>query len=377
MSENAFALNSSYVINGIRQEFTPARILNALMERVDDSEEETGASIVDEIMDPEVRTSEPDGGDISGYLRGVLAAGRIIPLHCSGSYARCAVARALIDSLWKEGHFRLGNLLLKAAWSWNEKPVGAMAAFYESVEEAADYIDSLGLRLADYGYSRTEGENSVVFSALLDSGGDGYGESDESRAVVEPFRIPGAQMSERRICPSTFVPDPRSWVIYIPFDTAEFRLGGSLLAQTLGLGGSCPHIADAAYFIDCYEVVREFAEDGLLLSASTVGEGGLFTAAARMASEGTGVTLDISDMLRAYGGSGIAEILFSEIPGVLIQTRDPDFDYIDAELLLQDVAYFPLGHPVPGDGRVTVKASAKTKIQTILESLMQNAEGEY
>ena len=69
-------------------------------------------------------------------------------------------------------------------------------------------------------------------------------------------------------------------------------------------------------------------------------------------------------------------ILFSEIPGVIIQIRDIDFDYVDAELLLQDVAFFPLGHPNLKSGAVRVRSAEKTGIQTILESLMQNAEGE-
>ena len=45
-------------------------------------------------------------------------------------------------------------------------------------------------------------------------------------------------------------------------------------------------------------------------------------------------------------------------------------------LTIATVAFFPLGHPVPGSPEVRVKASAKTGIQTILESLMRNAEGE-
>ena len=61
---------------------------------------------------------------------------------------------------------------------------------------------------------------------------------------------------------------------------------------------------------------------------------------------------------------------------ISLQIRDSDFDYVDAELLLQDVVYFPLGHPDPSGHKVTVAASAKSRIQTILESLMLNAEGE-
>ena len=172
-------------------------------------------------------------------------------------------------------------------------------------------------------------------------------------------------------------PDPQSWVVYIPFDTSDFRLGGSLLSQTLGLGaGPCPQITDADYFMDCYEVVRELVEDGILLSGATVGEGGLLRTVRQMAADGVGLSVDVADVMRSYQEQDVLRILFGEVPGAVIQIHDADFDYLDAELLLQDVAFFPLGHPVPGSGEVRVKASAKSGIQTILESLMQNAEGE-
>ena len=183
-------------------------------------------------------------------------------------------------------------------------------------------------------------------------------------------------LGSRRACPSTLLGDAQSWVVYIPFDTADFRLGGSLLAQELGLGGGpAPQIVDADYFLDCYEVVRELVEDGVVLSGATVGEGGLLKAVRGMVEE-TGMTLDLSDVMRSYQEQNPLRILFAELPGVVIQIRDADFDYLDAELLLQDVAFFPLGHPTPGSSDIRVKASAKSGIQTILESLMQNAEGE-
>ena len=106
-----------------------------------------------------------------------------------------------------------------------------------------------------------------------------------------------------------------------------------------------------------------------------MGEGGLLKTVRQMA-DGVGLTLDVSDVMRAYQEQNSLRILFAEVPGAVIQIHDADFDYLDAELLLQDVAFFPLGHPDPTRTDVRVKASAKSGIQTILESLMQNAEGE-
>ena len=136
-----------------------------------------------------------------------------------------------------------------------------------------------------------------------------------------------------------------------------------------------PQVEDADYLMDCFEVVREFAEDGVLLSAASVSEGGMYATLKRMCGDGTGVNADISGVLRSCGVTDPVQVLFGEVPGVVIQIRDADFDYIDAEFLLQDVAFFPLGHPT-ADGSLHIEYSAMSGIQTILESLMQNAEGE-
>lgn len=373
MSEKAFALNSHYVIDGIRQELTPAQILDALTENAAPSagRDDSGVTLVDETVDPEVRSTEPGGGDIAEYLAAVRTCSRKLPLSCMDSYTRCGIASALIDSMWRRGHFRIGDLLLDVHWRWNERPVGAMAAFYDSVKAAADYVDSLDLRFSHYRYSRTSGSPSVSFRVVL-----GDDEPGDEAIAADAARADDARMLDGRVCPDMLFPDSRSWIIYIPFDSSEYCLGGSLLAQTLGLGGAAPQIEDSDYFLDSYEVVREFSEDGILLSAATVGEGGLLTAAGRMSRGGVGADLDISDLLHSAGETNAAKVLFAEVPGALIQVRDSDFDYVDAELLLQDVVYFPLGHPNAEREKVSVEASAKSRIQTILESLMQNAEGE-
>ncbi len=364
---------SAYTIDGVRRDFTPAQLLDPMtgtfLER--DSGNVVLRHIVDETLEPELKSIDLDYSDIAHCLSLVQTAERHFPFTCSDSYTRLCLASALIDTLWKTGHFRLGDLLVTVAWHWNERPVGAMAAFYESVQAAADYVDALNLRFKDYRYSRSV-SNTVNFKLSLSN----EDLSDEETVIVEPYRSQNPRMGQKRICPSQLVDDERSWVIYLPFDTADFRLGGSLLAQALGLGGAPPAIGDADYFMDCYEVLREFAEDGILLSAATVGEGGLLRALNGMTGNGIGLRADVSDIVRMCDDGKLVPVLFSELPGVVFQVRDSDFDYVDAELLLQDVLYFPLGHPVSGGNGVDVVVSAKSKIQTILESLMQNAEGE-
>ena len=133
-------------------------------------------------------------------------------------------------------------------------------------------------------------------------------------------------------------------------------------------------MGDADYFIDGYEVIRELVEDGIVKAGVTVLEGGLMNALRSMAAT-HGAEVSVNDVCRSVGGEMQVRVLFAEVPGVLIQIADIDYDYVDAELLLQDIAYYPLGHPVPGRPGVSV-LSGGNSITGILESLMNSLEGE-
>ncbi len=93
---------------------------------------------------------------------------------------------------------------------------------------------------------------------------------------------------------------------------------------------------------------------------------------------GKGADINISEVMKSYGESYMARILFSEIPGVVIEVRDYDYDYVDAELLLQDVAYYFIGHPSKSAKGLRVSSSGMSSISGILESLLrsQTSEGE-
>jgi hypothetical protein len=374
MAEKVSALHAIYVIDGVQEEYTPAQLLDAVTEPAGRHPFAGPAEsrIVDESLDPVFCGESLDPACVDAYLEAVSRAQRQFPLAYAEPYTRARVASALVEALWRTGRFRLGDLRLDACWRWNDAPVGARAAFYASVRAAADYADALGLKFSGYRYARTSGVSELTLRTRIarDADEEDYG------FISEPFRSEHPTIGTRRSCPGTLAPDPQSWVVYIPFDTADFRLGGSLLAQETGLvGGPAPQVTDADYFLDCHEVVRELVEDGILLSGATVGEGGLLRTVRQMAVP-CGVGLDLSDVMCAYQEQDPVRILFSEVPGAVVQIRDTDFDYLDAELLLQDVAFFPLGHPIPGESGIRIKASAKSGIQTILESLIRNAEGE-
>lgn len=365
-------IHSAYIIDGERQTLTPNQILQSVSSfPVHDACGEGGLEpIVDETPDADPTAVTLESRKVEKYLNSVLRTERVIPMPFAGSYTRGCVARALLNCIWKMGHFRIGDLSVDARWYWNSDEIGNMAGFYRSVEALGDQLNSLNIQLRDFSCTRTEGDCRLEVSADLRPS------ADDEELIEQPFKTSNPHMGVSGISHS-LQNDERSWLVYIPFDMSAYRLGGSLLAQAQGINPPvAPTLDDADYFIDCYEVVRELVEDGIVLSGATVGEGGLLAAVKGMANARTGANIDISDIRRAYPGTDIVSILFAEIPGVVVQIRDIDFDYIDAELLLQDVAFYPLGHPVSGNGAVRVRSSAKTGLQNILESLVQRQVGE-
>ena len=95
-----------------------------------------------------------------------------------------------------------------------------------------------------------------------------------------------------------------------------------------------------------------------------------------MTAEGTGADIDITLLRKSWNGVIPVRALYGEVPGVLVTIADIDFDYLDAELLLQDVAYFPLGHPNPETNGIRIAPEGAPGISSILESLLSASEGE-
>lgn len=381
MKENESALYSRYVIDGIVGEAAPAELLNECMEFPFEEEfpDREFTDIVDETIEPPLSAFEYDSADIQGYIETVRAgaeAERSFRMLYPDHFTRLQIAQALISRIWSKGHFRLGDLRLWAQWEWDTRPVGNMAAFYSSISEASDYIYGLGVRLTDYIFIEGERTSCAKFYAWLPETGEGEDEGLDD-LFKEPYASSHPWITEERMCSRSLNRDPDSQLIFIPFDTCSFKLGGSLLAELSGhSGGAAPNIKDPDYFIDCYEVVRELIEDGIVMAGVSVGDGGLATAA-RIMAQGCGVDINISGLMSSYQENDPTRILFGEIPGVLLQVKDNDYDYLDSQLILQDVAYYPVGRPAAGHTDVMISHSGKTGVADILASLLAQAtEGE-
>ncbi len=374
MSGKADLLNSNYIIDGVQMALTPQKMLRECMVEPPLEPDGDAPTLADEREDPAPDNYSYDESLIERYAQLIqYLEKRELPIPFAGPYSAGKVAQALLDAIWMNGHFRLGDLSLKAEWKWNDKEIGLPAAFYNSVEEACSYIDALGVKIEKY--SVTGGVPSVAFKASTVAEVDDDEITEEEILLRDlPYRTVNPRMSRRRKVSASLVPEPSDWLLYIPFDPCDFRLGGSALSQALHTTPStAPDIQDADYFIDCYEVVRELVEDGVVKAGATVGEGGLMMALRTLATA-NGADVCIRDICKAYGDEKPVRVLFGEVPGVVIQIADIDYDYVDAELILQDVVYFPIGHPVPG--KPGVQLSDKVEIPQILESLLNTLEGE-
>lgn len=340
MNDEKRYFDSRYIIDGVEMQLTPSQLLGG--SGGEDSLE--AGLIVDETLDPLIRAFDFAPSEIFRYLSQLRSCRDFsIEPSLSGPLSQAVLLADIIDAMWTEGPFKLENLVVEPHWKWRDEGVGSMAAFYRSVEAVAQTADDLMLRCRNQ--SVQEGAPSLHFG------------------------IPGRG---ERLLGERFIEKEDSWIIYVPFSTAAFRLGGSTLSHALSAkGGSAPVFEDPDYFIDCCELVREFAEDGVALAAKTVFRGGLLASLDEMCQGGIDVEADISDLVKAYPSCKQVEILFGEVPGALIQISDDDFDYLDAEFILQDVMYFPLGHASKGSGEVSVRYSADSTISGILSALVR------
>lgn len=384
MKEKTSALHSKYIIDGVSRRLTPAEMLDdciASKDEVTIPKNGDFEPVVDESTDPSPSMKKFQSQNVQGYLATIVSLldePRPFPAAYADPYTRGRIAKALLDAVWMNGHFKLGDLTIAARWKWNCKPLGNMAAFYSSAEATADYINNLGICLSGYSFTESGRLCQTAFKVGACEKTESQDEDEIFLPEDAPFGSEHPVLGRRRAVPDKLAADPDSWIIYVPFDSCDFRLGGSLLCDALGQNGdNFPEIGDADYFIDCYEVIREFIEDRIAVSAATVCDGGLLTALKLMCSGDVGADIDISGIMSAYGEDKKLRILFSEIPGAIIQIKDSDYDYVDAEFLLQDIAYYPMGHPATGTGEVNVKAGG-SGIAGILQSLLssQASEGE-
>ncbi len=216
-----------------------------------------------------------------------------------------SIAEALTNIIWAPMSEGLKSISLSANWMWPCKNEGEDARIYDAVKAASDFACSLGINIPtgkDSCSMTQKYRNDVVYSpgtVIISASG----EVSDVKKVIEPVLIKGKS------------------IYYIDFSKSSLELGGSALAQTINtLGKNTPTVADSEYFIKAFNTVQELIESGLIYSGHDISGGGLITTLLEMcfSNNEMGIEADLTEI----GEQDIIKLLFSENPGIIIQTDE-------------------------------------------------------
>lgn len=336
-------LDSIFVINGIREEVS----LRALLEGKGQSD--PASVIVDECPERVYKEPSYDRQKWAQYGKKLLASG--VRKHFdkpSSEYCTIKeIETALISTLFCEGDFSLDDLSLDLKWKYSTGP-GANAALYYSVRAASEYLHYLGTPISNYEISES------------------YASSFDAAISFDQGQEDGPYLLNNDIIDAEALPSCDSILVYVPFETLDLNLNATLFAQIEKVSSSkSQELPDPTYFEDAWSVTRELISDGIALSAIGVGYGGLYTALSSMCTK---VGLNMS--LQSFGSDDTVEILFSETPGVVLQIATEDLEYFDSQLLLEDIAYYPLGTTT--DAFQGIRSSEQDILGSLISALSQN-----
>ncbi len=279
--------------------------------------------------------------DYKGFAGEAMSMGERTPLAALDAAAsgRMAVAEAITNLL--AAPIELPRVKLSANW---------MAACGEPGEDAALYetVKAVGLELCPaLGISIPVGKDSLSMRTQWSEGGGTKKVTSPVSLIVSAF----ATLADVR---GTLTPQLNNalddtTLVLIDLGKGRHRMGGSVLAQTLGQGGGeVPDLDDPKDLVNLVNAVNALRAQGQILAYHDRSDGGLLAAAAEMAFAGhVGVALNVD--LLVTEGDGISDsraemgdaknwagqvsarreeltlkALFSEELGVLLQVRTDD-----------------------------------------------------
>ena len=233
----------------------------------------------------------------------------------------------------------LGDLKLSANWMAPAGHPGEDAALYDTVK-------TVGMELCpQLGISIPVGKDSMSMKTVWEDGGDKKSVTAPISLVVTAF-APSLD-ARKTLTPQLRMDQGDTTLILIDLGAGRNRMGGSALAQVYGAVGSVvPDVDDAGGLKHFFDAIQRLNRDDRLLAYHDRSDGGLFVTLAEMAFAGhCGVRVDLSSM-----PGDIADILYNEELGAVLQVRESDAEAINAELatLLPGCVHL-IGAPVNED----------------------------
>ncbi len=253
-----------------------------------------------------------------------------------------SIAEALTNIVWARLPNGIESVSLPANWMWPCKNQGEDARLYKAVEACSDFACSLGINIPT-------GKDSLSMTQK-------YGD----KKVLSPGTViisAGAEVADVKQVVSPVVKnDKNSSIYYIDFSFDNLKLGGSVLYQCLGkIGNEVPTVQNPEYFADAFNSIQELIAKDYIMAGHDISEGGLITALLEMTFANTkgGLCINLSSLAE----KDTVKLLFSENPGVFIQTKNNT----EVEKLLTEngIGFAKIGYPIEERSVIVVKDDEK------------------
>lgn len=223
--------------------------------------------------------------------------------------ARLAVAEA-ITNIAGANIAKLSDITLSANW---------MAACGEDKEDQAlfDAVYAVGEALCPaLGIAIPVGKDSLSMRA-------NWSDEQANKSVVSPMSLvitafAPVQDVSKTLTPELLTSSALGETAFYRLDLSkgQFRLGGSILAQTLSqLGDTCPDLDNPQDLINFFDFIQQVNNQGLITAYHDIGDGGLLATIAEMQfTSRQGVKLVLTD-------DNLLGQLFAEELGAVIQVK--------------------------------------------------------
>ena len=223
--------------------------------------------------------------------------------------ARLAVAEA-ITNIAGANIAKLSDITLSANW---------MAACGEDKEDQAlfDAVYAVGEALCPaLGIAIPVGKDSLSMRA-------NWSDEQANKSVVSPMSLVITAFAPVQDVTKTLTPElltssalGETAFYRLDLSKGQFRLGGSILAQTLSqLGDTCPDLDNPQDLINFFNFIQQANNQGLITAYHDIGDGGLLATIAEMQfTSRQGVKLVLSD-------DNLLGQLFAEELGAVIQVK--------------------------------------------------------
>jgi phosphoribosylformylglycinamidine synthase len=241
-----------------------------------------------------------------------------------------AVAEALTNLVWAPIEGGLSGVSLSANWMWPARNEGENARLYRAVKAMSEFAIKLGINIPT-------GKDSLSMTQKYPDG----------KKVLSPGTVIVSTVGEvtdiKKVIKPVLAHEPGTELIYVCFSKSGFELGGSSFAQTLGLVGTkTPSVPDPEYFKQTFDAIQDLIRQDLILAGHDISAGGLITTLLEM--NFANVTGGLSINLDKFDEDDLIRILFSEKPGIIIQSRKTDD--LAGKLAAKGVEVISIGEPI-------------------------------